>query len=98
MSFLFPTDLSIQHGKPVVSATLMSRKWLCKEGQKNILMRLEITNGKKNGSSYEPGDHAVVFPVNRDEDVDFVLERMTKLPTNPESVVQLYEYNQIDGK
>ena len=89
--------LSKQHGNPVVSATLKRRQWLCKQGQKNILLRLEIENGKTNGSSYEPGDHAVVFPVNKDEDVDFILERLTKLPPSPKSIVQLYEYNQMEG-
>ena len=91
-------DLSKQHGKDVVVAKLKERQWVCKKEQKNILVRLEISNGKQKGIVYEPGDHAVIFPVNTDEDVNFILERLTKIPTDPASVVQLHEYNQQDGK
>ena len=80
-----------------MNAKLLERKWLSKEGPKNILVRLVIPSGKVRSISYKPGDHAVVFPINTDEDVHLVLQRMNKLPSDPYSVVQLHEYSQEEG-
>ena len=90
-------DLSSQHGRNVVNGKIIKREWLSTKDQKNILVRLEIPNGQGKGCKYAPGDHAVVFPVNSDSDVDFVLERMTKLPEDPNMTVQIQEYNQQEG-
>ena len=46
---------------------------------------------------YEPGDHLAVFPTNSDEEVRCVMEYMINKPKEDEEV-QLYEYNQLDGK
>ena len=90
-------DLSSQHGRNVVNGKIIKREWLSTKDQKNILVRLEIPNGQGKGCKYAPGDHAVVFPANSDSDVDFVLERMTKLPEDPNMTVQIQEYNQQEG-
>ena len=72
-----------------MAAKLKHRRWLCKKGSKNILVRLEIIKGKQKGILYEPGDHAIIFPVNTDEDIDFILKHITNLPTDSDSIVQL---------
>ena len=89
--------MSSQHNRTVVNAKIVKREWLSTKDQKNILVRLEIPNGQGKGCRYSPGDHAVVFPVNSDSDVNFVFERMTKLPEDPNMTVQLQEYNQQEG-
>ena len=61
------------------------------------MVRLLITDGKLKKVLYEPGDHAVVFPPNVQEDVDFLLDRLNKLPSDPDSVIQLHEYDQQEG-
>ena len=90
-------DLSKQHEQTVVKAKLVKRQWLSEHDQKNILIRLLIHKGRSRNISYKPGDHAVIFPVNTDEDVHLVLQRMNKLPPDPHSVVQLHEYNKQEG-
>jgi sulfite reductase alpha subunit-like flavoprotein len=95
--FSFCPDLSKQHQQTVVNAKLLQRQWLSETDKNNILVRLLIQNGKRRNIGYQPGDHAVVFPVNTDDDVDLVMQRMCKLPADPHSVVQLHEYNQQEG-
>ena len=83
-----------------MSGRLKSRKWLSTaEGAKNILIRLEIPKKKDQWIEhhYEPGDHLSVFPTNSDEEVRYVMEYMINKPKEDEEV-QLYEYNQLDGK
>ena len=69
-----------------------------KEQEKNILLRFEIPNTESQWGElqYEPGDHLAIFPANSDEDVKFVMDRLTNKPKDDEEV-QLYEYNVIDG-
>ena len=80
-----------------MNAKLLQRQWLSEKDKKNVLVRLLIQNGKQRNIAYQPGDHAVVFPVNTDDDVYLVLQRMIKLPSKLDSVVQLHEYNQHEG-
>ena len=76
---------------------IFAYKWLDEYLSKNILVRLLIPSGKLSNIAYKPGDHAVVFPINTDEDVHLVLKRMNKLPSDPYSVVELYEYSEEEG-
>ena len=79
---------------------MKARKWLStKEGEKNILLRLEIPKSEDQWGEiyYDPGDHLAVFPTNSDDDVKFVMEHMINKPKEDEEV-QLYEYNHLDGK
>ena len=65
-----------------------------------MLLRLEIPKLENQcplNQHYEPGDHLAVFPTNSDEEVTHVMEYMINEPKEDEEV-QLYEYNQLDGK
>lgn len=46
---------------------------------------------------YEPGDHAVVYPANSDEDVDFLLSCTTDVPVDATSIVQLESFDKGSG-
>ena len=64
-----------------------------------MLLRLEIPKAEHHWGEhrYEPGDHLAVFPINSDDEVRYVMEYMINKPKEDEEV-QLYEYNQLDGK
>ena len=90
-------DLSILHNSKVLWSRVKNKTWLCEnEGDKKVLIGLEATCGED--ISYEPGDHAAVYPVNSDEDVDLVMKHLNGLPRKQDQPVLLQEYKQSLGK
>ncbi len=44
------------------------------------------------------GDHLAAFPVNRDEDVEFLIQHLTGIPEDPKrAMIQLQEYKDGTG-
>ena len=73
-------------------AKISDRDWLtADENDKKILISLEIMSPNESDFSYQPGDHAAVFPVNSDEDVDLVLKHLNGLPQPLDRPVILQE-------
>ena len=80
-------SLKQQHGTPIISVKLVSRKNLGQSHGETILVRLEAPKGEL---FYEPGDHIAVYPVNNDIDVDLILAHLSGLPFDPtHTIVQL---------
>ena len=78
-------------------ANLTDRKWLTSTADdKKILVSMEILDSSE--LSYEPGDHAAVFPTNSDDDVDLVLKHLNGLPQPNDTPVVLQENIQNTGK
>ena len=80
----------------------MSRK----DGQKAILIELELSNDesmeKEDGSSSSPfdaGDYACIFATNSDEDVTFTMTHLITRdnPTRLTADLQLMEYDEKKG-
>ena len=47
---------------------------------------------------FRTGDHLAAFPVNRDEDVQFLIKHLTGIPEDPKrSMIQLQEYKDGTG-
>ena len=91
------SDLSILHNTQVLWSRVKNKTWLCEnEGDKKVLIGLEARRGED--VSYEPGDHAAVYPVNSDEDVDLVMKHLNGLPRKHDQPVLLQEYKQSLGK
>ena len=91
------SDLSILHNTQVLWSRVKNKTWLCEnEGDKKVLIGLEARRGED--VSYEPGDHAAVYPVNSDEDVDLVMKHLNGLPRKQDQPVLLQEYKQSLGK
>ena len=97
LSLVISSDLSILHNTQVLWSRVKNKTWLCEnEGDKKVLIGLEATCGED--ISYEPGDHAAVYPVNSDEDVDLVMKHLNGLPRKQDQPVRLQEYQQSLGK
>ena len=63
------------------------------------MIRLEISNpDNEMPVQYAPGDHAVIYPNHTDSEVNLVMEHLTKKPADPSKCLQLYEYNQNEGR
>ena len=93
-------DLGRQHGQTILAGKIIERKVLCNEENHRVVMiRMEIDNPKNEmPAQFAPGDHAVVYPTHSDAEVDFVMEHLTKKPSDPNTSVDLYEYNKNEGK
>ena len=61
------------------------------------MIKLEICNSTSI-VQYEPGDHVAIYPHHTDSEVNFVMEHLTKKPTNQDTLVELYEYIQNGGR
>ena len=61
------------------------------------MIKLEICNSS-NLVQYEPGDHVAIYPHHTDSEVSFVMEHLTKKPTDHDTLVELHEYNQNGGR
>ena len=71
-------------------AKITDRKWLTStKDDKKILVSMEILDSSE--LSYQPGDHAAVFPVNSDDEVDLVLKHLNGLPQRNDTPVVLQE-------
>ena len=95
------SDLAKQHRQNMLRGEIIKKTFLSSEENHRVVMvRLEIEN-LNNGdipARYSPGDHVAIYPHHDDEDVNFVMEHLTKKPTDSSRSYALYEYNQIDGK
>ena len=83
----------------MLGAKVAKTTTLCDEENHRVLMiRLEIDNSEiEIPAKYTPGDHAAVFPSHTDSEVHFVMEHLTKKPSDPSKAHALYEYNQNEG-
>jgi sulfite reductase alpha subunit-like flavoprotein len=62
------------------------------------MIQMEIDSPENEISAeYAPGDHAVIYPNHADSEVDFVMEHLTKKPSELNTILGLYEYNQNEG-
>ena len=93
-------DLRKQHRQQVVSGKLSERRVLCnQENHKIILVRLEVDKlENETPIAYAPGDHVAVYPHHTDSEVNFVMEHLTKKPSDLQKELVLREYNQNEGK
>ena len=92
------SDLSKQHEAHVLPATVIGRRVLSDgdKGNKKVLVTLEFEN--PGGLPYEPGDHAAVYPMNNQADVEKILQQLTGLPRPKDQPVTLQESCNIAGK
>ncbi|XP_069502059.1 nitric oxide synthase 3 isoform X1 [Ambystoma mexicanum] len=81
------TGLSQLHRRKVFSSTFISKQNLqsYNSSRSTILVRLDI--GGKKELQYLPGDHIGIFPTNRTELVDALLERVEDPPPANETIV-----------
>ncbi|XP_069066864.1 nitric oxide synthase 3 isoform X1 [Pleurodeles waltl] len=81
------TGLSQLHRRKVFSSTFISKKNLqsSNSSRSTILVRLDI--GGKKELQYVPGDHVGIFPSNRSELVEALLERVEDPPPDNETVL-----------
>ena len=95
------SDLAKQHRQKMLRGEIIKKTFLSSEENHRVVMvRLQIEN-LNNGdipARYSPGDHIAIYPHHDEDDVNFVMEHLTKKPTDPSRSYALYEYNQIDGK
>ena len=93
-------DLTKQHRQQVVSAKLSERRVLCnQENHRIILVRLEVDKFENDTlTEYAPGDHVAVYPHHTDSEVKFVMEHLTKKPSDLNKELAFREYNQNEGK
>ena len=76
---------------------ITQRNWLSvEENDKKILVRLEATSDSSD-MSYLPGDHAAVYPVNSDEEVELVLKHMSCKPQPEDKPVIFEQHFQNEG-
>ena len=62
-------------------------------------MRLEVDKPEdEEPIKYSPGDHVAVYPHHTDSEVNFVMEHLTKKPSDLKKELILREYNQNEGK
>ena len=62
-------------------------------------MRLEVDKVENETPiKYAPGDHVAVYPHHTDSEVNFVMEHLTKKPSDLKKELVLREYNQNEGK
>ena len=97
---LLRIDLRKQHRQQVVSGKLSERRVLCnQENHRIILVRLEVDKlENETPIAYAPGDHVAVYPHHTDSEVNFVMEHLTKKPSDLQKELVLREYNQNEGK
>ena len=78
---------------------MRERRILCnQENHRVILVRLEMDNVDNQTSiEYAPGDHVAVYPNHTDSEVQFVIDHLTKKPSDPKKELILKEYNQHEG-
>ena len=83
----------------MVNAKLAERRILCNhENHRAIIVRLEMDKVDNQTSiKYAPGDHVAVYPNHTDSEVHFVMEHLTKKPSDPKKELKLKEYNQNEG-
>ena len=78
-------------------AKITDRKWLTSAADdKKILVSMEILDSSE--LAYEPGDHAAVFPINSDDEVNLVLNHLNGLPQPNDAPVVLQENIQNTGE
>lgn len=81
------TALSQLHKRKVFSSTVISRKNLQSEKSSRSTILVRLNTEKKKELQYLPGDHVGIFPTNREELVQAIMDHLVDPPPVNETII-----------